>query len=251
MATEQLSAERKPNPTWNEVRLLPMQRQVGDCLVGPTGVCEIVEKAYTMSMGKTVHARVRRADDMLMTLIPTAMDRATGRGVNRDPSSSTMLRSSSAPLSLHRGAHAADRAPNLEQLAPHRRQGDVQAFVAEIRTGTRARDSRLSHDARAARANAFDWPPPAPWRCPPALDERPIPSTPALPPLNRLQRASATPRWSARIARALWSLSLADTAFLINALAAGSRGANPEGPGTPQASTAASVPFRRSRQVRR
>ena len=55
------------------IRVLPMQLQVGDRLVDETGEWEITVRPYTSPGGKSVHARVRRADQPA-----TAEDRTWG-----------------------------------------------------------------------------------------------------------------------------------------------------------------------------
>jgi len=45
-----------------ELRLLPMQLQVGDRLVDETAEWEIIGRPYTTNAGKTAHIRVRRVD---------------------------------------------------------------------------------------------------------------------------------------------------------------------------------------------
>ena len=56
-----LRHEKRPDPP--PLSLLPMQLQVGDRLVEPTGEWEIAARPFTTNAGKTVHARVRRVDD--------------------------------------------------------------------------------------------------------------------------------------------------------------------------------------------
>jgi len=56
-----LPSPREPQPA-AVARVLPMQLQVGDRLVEPTGEWEIAARPYTTNAGKTVHARVRRID---------------------------------------------------------------------------------------------------------------------------------------------------------------------------------------------
>ena len=43
-------------------RVLPMELQVGDRLVGESGECEVIGQPYTSAGGKLTRVRVRRVD---------------------------------------------------------------------------------------------------------------------------------------------------------------------------------------------
>jgi hypothetical protein len=55
-----LPAPRAPAAS-SEIRVLPMQLQVGDRLADETGESEVVGRPYTTAGGKTAHVRVQRA----------------------------------------------------------------------------------------------------------------------------------------------------------------------------------------------
>lgn len=60
------TAMAKPSPRdpdASDLRVLPMQIELGDRLLEATGEWEVVAQPYTMTGGKLVHVRVRRVDD--------------------------------------------------------------------------------------------------------------------------------------------------------------------------------------------
>ena len=54
-----------------EHRVLPMELRLGDRLTDETGEYEVVGQPYTTNMGKSAHVRVRRVDNVEVTMIRT------------------------------------------------------------------------------------------------------------------------------------------------------------------------------------
>jgi hypothetical protein len=70
-----------------EVRVCPMDLQVGDRLTAVTGEWEVIGQPFSTAAGKTVHARVRDVSDPPMTDLRTweanervSVTRAAGAG---------------------------------------------------------------------------------------------------------------------------------------------------------------------------
>jgi hypothetical protein len=78
---EKKAAPSKPP----EIRVLPMQLQIGDRLADETGEYEIVGRPYTTAAGKTANVRVKRVEsDVTMIRVYAAHERVAvkrgGRG---------------------------------------------------------------------------------------------------------------------------------------------------------------------------
>jgi predicted nucleic acid-binding Zn-ribbon protein len=62
--------EKKPDPPAEQPsRVLPMQLEVGDRVVGEKGECEVVDRPHTTAGGKIAHARVRKVGQSEVTEI--------------------------------------------------------------------------------------------------------------------------------------------------------------------------------------
>ena len=59
-----------PDPR-GTTRVLPMLLRIGDRLTDETGEYEIIGRPYTTNAGKDVHVRVRRIDNVEVTMIRT------------------------------------------------------------------------------------------------------------------------------------------------------------------------------------
>lgn len=60
----------KPN-TLTEIRVLPLELQIGDRIRDEAGEWEVIGRPFTTAAGKTAHARVRRVSQPKVTDLKT------------------------------------------------------------------------------------------------------------------------------------------------------------------------------------